>query len=152
MKFAAITFFAMLIAVVGILSFEEPTFSAEATSAPSPIFNLYFPATSDTITSAENDTLLFGTKLDGKYSYNYYLKFTNLSGTTAANVILQETNVFDTDDAAALWYPVDTAAVSGAGVYRLFGELVYGRHQRLIIDGSGVQSSTYAINGTYKRD
>jgi hypothetical protein len=145
--------------LIGLLAFEEPVTKLPAAKEviaseddESPIFNLYWSPTDDTITSAENDTLLYGTRLDGTFAFNHVIRFVNLSGTTAANIILQETNAFDTDDATSLWYPVDTTAVSGAGVYRVFGSLVYGRHQRLIIDGSGVQSSTYDANSVFKRN
>lgn len=96
----------------------------------------------DTLTNAETVTLPFPKSVNTMdvYDYLYQIKAENLSGTTAANVIVQE-SLFSTGN---YWVPVDTIAVSGSSDLFATGT-VQGVRQRLVIVGSGTQSTQIEV-------
>lgn len=128
-------------------SFDEDEFVAGST-----IYENTF--TADTITNAENDTLTISPNLISFWSYNWTLRATQESGTKDVIFILQESNERTGDS----WYEVerDTASGSGTTITRLFGSGLSGRaqgvRQRVILDGSGTQSTTYVVKATYKKE
>ena len=104
--------------------------------------------TKDTITNAANDTLAVPVNLLSLYTYDYTLVKTNISGTTALKLYLQESNLTsgNTD-----WLTIDSSVVSTTTTGRIKGTDVFGVRHRLIVDGSGTQSSSYNLQATLKR-
>lgn len=102
----------------------------------------------DTLTNAETVTLPFPKNVNTMdvYDYLYQIKAENLSGTTAANVIVQE-SLFDSGN---FWVPVDTVAVSGSSDLFVTGT-VQGVRQRLVIVGSGTQSTQLQVIGRIRK-
>lgn len=137
----------LAIAFIGLIAWTGNAESPDDYSAP---FNpMYTETSSDTITNAENDTITLSSRLFSKWTYNWTLNVTNLSGTTNVIVKVEESNSYSGND----WYPVGTPdTASGTELLRVYGDVVYGRRQRIIIDGTGTHSSTYTATGTYKRE
>jgi hypothetical protein len=115
---------------------------------------IYTNSWADTITDAANDTLLIPTALVSLWSYNYVITAANVSGTTNIIAILQENNA----RTGTVWYEVERDTLAAAGTKRLHGGAinalgyVKGVRQRLILDGSGTQVSTYATTLTLKKE
>lgn len=116
--------------------------------------NWFYQTTSDTITDAENDTIVTNFGFYTQWTYNVTLEATQLSGTTSIIAILQEQNPYATSEND--WYEVERDTISATGIIRLYGGSgdlahVKGRRQRVVLDGSGTQSSTYTLDTNYKR-
>ena len=111
--------------------------------------NIYRPTiTADTITNTEADTLTISNLLYSPWHYNWTFVTTQLSGTQAIVARLYESNTVSGTD----WIQVDTLALSGsADLDRLVGTVTYGIRQRVILTGSGTQSTKYWIYPTYKK-
>ena len=111
--------------------------------------------TLDTITNAEADTILVGPSASTYYTFNsnfayiYVLARTSLSGTANTTMVLQESNV--TTGGAATWYTVSTASGTGATVTSVSASNLFGRRHRLILTGTGTQSTSYGITATLKK-
>lgn len=97
----------------------------------------------DTITNTEADTIPLALSLDKvSYKYNYGLTRTSLSGTANVTVILQESNE---TSGTTNWYTVATATGTGATNANISGAQNYGVRQRIILTGSGTQSTSYRL-------
>jgi hypothetical protein len=108
--------------------------------------------TSDTITNAENDTLNLGSNLVSRWSYNWHINSTQLSGTESIIAIVQETNNASSSQTTPTdWIEVARDTLTANEDLRITGEVVYGIKQRLILDGSGTQSSTYSVKFAGKK-
>lgn len=111
--------------------------------------------TLDTITNTEADTILVGPSASTYYTFNsnfayiYVLARTSLSGTANTTMVLQESNV--STGGAATWYTVSTASGTGATVTSVSAANLYGRRHRLILTGTGTQSTSYGITATLKK-
>ena len=111
--------------------------------------------TLDTITNTEADTILVGPSASTYYTFNsnfayiYVLARTSLSGTANTTMVLQESNV--TTGGAATWYTVSTASGTGATVTSVSASNLFGRRHRLILTGTGTQSTSYGITATLKK-
>ena len=111
--------------------------------------------TLDTITNTEADTILVGPSASTYYTFNsnfayiYVLARTSLSGTANTTMVLQESNV--STGGAATWYTVSTASGTGATVTSVPAANFYGRRHRLILTGTGTQSTSYGITATLKK-
>lgn len=112
----------------------------------------------DTITNTEADTLYVGTNaasqssaylFNSNFAYIYVLNRTSLSGTANTTMVLQESNV--STGGAATWYTVATASGTGATVTSVSASNLYGRRHRLILTGTGTQSTSYGITATLKK-
>jgi len=116
---------------------------------------LYRTFTKDTITNAANDTLLIGPTtttyydLQSRYVCGVYLTRTNISGTTALTVTIQANGL--SSSGTGDWSTVATSAATTATNEQLAVAECYGRRLRVIIDGSGTQSSSYQVNFVLKR-
>lgn len=112
--------------------------------------SVFFPKAfaADTITDAENDTLAIPFSLVSSYNWSVGIVTTRLSGTQSLQLIVQEALTTGTD-----WIAIDTLAIGNAAATtaRITGDQVYGRKQRLILDGTGTQSVRYTINAVYKK-
>jgi len=108
--------------------------------------------TSDTITNAENDTLNLGANLISRWSYCWHINTTQLSGTESIIAIVQETNNASSSQTTPTdWLEVDRDTLTANEDLRITGEIVYGVKQRLILDGSGTQSSKYSVKFAGKK-
>jgi hypothetical protein len=111
--------------------------------------------TLDTITNTEADTILVGPSASTYYTFNsnfayiYVLARTSLSGTANTTMVLQESNV--STGGAATWYTVSTASGTGATVTSVSASNLFGRRHRLILTGTGTQSTSYGITATLKK-
>lgn len=151
--FASIFAFLLIVACFGVaLIGDTPTATAEEVGADMAAARAYYypsayTSTSDTITNAENDTLTVSANLVSPWGVKLVAVVANLSGTTAMNIIVQGSLDLTT---SKTWYPIDTVAVAGAGTYTWEDSYVPEVAHRFIIDGSGAQSSTYAVRAVYK--
>ena len=105
--------------------------------------------TTDTITNAEADTLLLPADFVSPWSYTYSIVVDSLSGTDTLSFVLQESasKSGNTD-----WVTVSTGAGSElTSPLRTTTALMYGRRARIIVRGSGTQSTTYAITFLAKK-
>jgi len=103
---------------------------------------------SDTITDSEADTILLPAIMVSPWSYNWTVVTTQLSGTQAITAAVQESASKTGTD----WFPVSSVSMSGsADIDRIVGALIYGYRQRLIITGTGTQSTTYTIRFVAKK-
>ena len=104
--------------------------------------------TPDTITNTESDTLLLPADFVSPWSYVYQVVMDSLSGTDTLSFIVQESVLRsgNTD-----WVTVATGAGSASVRTRITGALMYGRRQRIIVNGAGTQSTRYAITFLAKK-
>jgi len=154
MKFSKYLPYAVVLAFLAcaLFSFTETAPAESELVAASPVYEYTF--TADTITDAENDTLTVSPYLISNWKYNWTARVNQESGTKSVIFILEESNERTGDS----WYEVerDTASGSGETITRLFGSGLSGRvagvRQRVVLDGSGTQSSTYTVKVTLKKD
>lgn len=134
-----------------------------SSAPPSPVFNLYYtPDTDeDTITGVDVITLTPGLNLDGKFTYDYTIIIAAGDSTTedssyyAGSIYLFENakDINNDGNYANGWYPLDTIAFTAAGLYRTYGELVYGRRHKLEIHTTDSNEViTYDVDAVFKRD
>lgn len=110
----------------------------------------------DTLTDTENDTITHSTRFISLWTQNHTVDIVSLSGSVSVIAILQENNA----RTGGTWYEVERDTASAAGQIRLHGgstsntglSYVKGLRQRLILDGSGTQSTTYSYKATYKKE
>lgn len=104
--------------------------------------------TLDTITNAANDTLALGANILSNYEWSYHIIRTNISGTTNIAVAIQASGNTsgDTD-----WVTVATTSATTATNEILSGVSFYGLRHRVIVDGTGTQSSSYKIKAVLKK-
>lgn len=108
--------------------------------------------TTDTITDAENDTLYLGSNLISRWSYNWHINTTQLSGTESIIAIVQETNNASSSQSTPTdWIEVDRDTLTANEDLRITGDIIYGIKQRLILDGSGTQSTRYLVKFVAKK-
>lgn len=143
MKNKTILFFFLAVsATLALMAFGP---KAEGEYAPKEYYR-YAPA-QDTITNTEADTLAIPVNLLSNWTYGYSVVLGNLSGTTNVAVVLQQSHMLsgETD-----WKTLATFTGT-SGILHLDGIDVTAIRHRLILTGSGTQSSTYDIDGIYKR-
>lgn len=104
--------------------------------------------TPDTITNTESDTLLLPADFISPWSYAYQIVMDSLSGTDTLSFVVQESVLRsgNTD-----WITVATGAGSASVRTRITGALMYGRRQRIIVNGAGTQSTRYSITFLAKK-
>lgn len=103
----------------------------------------------DTLTNAGSVTLMPSKSAVGsndQYSYLWQVTSTQLSGTTAATIYVEE-SLFPSGD---YWALVDTVAVSAAGNILISGTMK-GFRQRIRIVGSGTQSTQLRVGTMFRR-
>lgn len=147
MKLLKYSLFGLFIIGMAALHYAFKGAEAEAMYSGSPLYQYAFP--SDTITDTEADTLLIPVRLLSRWGYNWTISTTQLSGTQNLSCQLQESNTYTGSDWIDVGSPVTTSGA--ADLDRAIGEFVYGVRQRLIITGSGTQSTTYSVTTTYKK-
>lgn len=146
--------FAMLATFAAALMFAESTRKSELYNTPPAVSNYYTREfTADTITNAENDTISIPAQFLDAWVPNVFLETTQLSGTQAINLIIQENSKLT---GTTGWVSVDTVALSGSSdadrlSYPAAPYWVRGLRMRVIIDGSGTQSTRYTGRVVAKR-
>lgn len=108
----------------------------------------YAYSVTDTITDAENDTLTIPTRLVSKWTGLYHIAVTSLSGTVSVLNTVQESASYGSTD----WVQVDSVSNTAAGTKRMDQDIIYGPRQRIILDGSGTQSTRYTVHFFAKKD
>lgn len=141
-------FLTLLLAFVGFLSFAgRPEGSAEAFASPNVLPKTW---TLDTITNAANDTLTLPWTLQSRYTGALQITRTNISGTTNLSVVIQS-SVTSASSSDATWVAVATSAGTGATAEVLTLAETYGQRYRIIVDGTGTQSSSYQLSWLSKK-
>lgn len=115
--------------------------------AVSGIYTYAFPA--DTITDTEVDVLTIPSVLISKWSYNWTISTTQLSGTQKLSCQISESNTRTGTD----WLNVGSAVTTSGStdLDRAVGEILYGMRQRMTITGTGTQSTRYVVTVTLKK-
>lgn len=155
--YSALIAFVLVAIAAPIFMASTANESAKETIASSTANYYLYPVsatgyTSDTITNAENDTLTLGANLLSRWSYCWHINTTQLSGTESIIAIVQETNNASSSQSTPTdWLEVDRDTLTANEDLRITGEVVYGAKQRLILDGSGTQSSTYSVKFVGKK-
>lgn len=152
--FSALSAFVLLAVAAPILmSSERPLKAVDANydlAGSSANYYLYPTSTtgyeSVTITDAGNDTTTLGANLLSRWSYCWHINSTQSSGTESVIAILQETNNASASQATPTdWIEVDRDTLTANEDLRMTGDIVYGAKQRLILDGSGTQSTAITL-------
>jgi hypothetical protein len=133
-------------AIVTLSGFEDSnTVNTAGPSAP----RLYtYEFTLDTITNAANDTLLLpATDVQSNYEWSYFITRTSISGTANIAVSVQASGVRsgNTD-----WVQVGVTSATTATNEMVSGTSFHGRRHRIIVDGTGTQSTSYKITAVLK--
>lgn len=102
----------------------------------------------DTISNANNDTLSFPYNVFSSYSSLYQITRTNISGTTNVSVALQQSAVTSGNSD---WVTVATTSGTSSTNEALTLNPTYGIRYRLIVDGTGTQSTSYRITAVLKK-
>lgn len=131
--------------IVAIFAALAMSFGKMEGGAPS---GYYRYAVTDTITNAEKDTLLLPVTFFSRYTYCVQGVRTSLSGTHNVKFVLQQAN---TTTGNTDWLSVDSTSTTSATIGLLQGAEMYGVRYRLLVNGSGTQSSRYVINFTMKK-
>lgn len=98
----------------------------------------------DTITNATNDTVTIPVNLLSNREGCWWITCTAISGTIGVTATVQESSYLGTTSSAFDWATVSTAAsISAAGVTQICFNRTQGFKQRLILDGTGTQSTRF---------
>jgi len=147
-------YFAGLVIICAALLFAETTKNSQADYYAATSNTYRFEFTADTITNAENDTINMSVQFLDAWVPVAFLETTQLSGTQAINLIIQENSRLT---GTTGWISVDTVALSGSSdldrlSYPAAPYWVRGQRMRIIIDGSGTQSTRYTGRVIAKRE
>lgn len=99
----------------------------------------------DTITNAANDTIVLPWTFQSRYTGALQITRTNISGTTNLAVSIQA-SVTSSSGTDATWVTVATTSATTATAELLTLAETYGQRYRIIIDGTGTQSSSYRLS------
>lgn len=114
-------------------------------TAPPPARLLVKTWALDTITNAANDTLTLPWTLQSRYTGSLQITRTNISGTTNIAVSIQA-SVTSSSGTDATWVTVATTSATTATAELLTLAETYGQRYRIIVDGTGTQSSSYRLS------
>jgi hypothetical protein len=106
------------------------------------------PYSLDTITNAANDTILLPVALYSAFEGVFQVVRTSISGTANIALKVEQSNIAsgNTD-----WVSVATGSGTGATTEALQLTSMNGLRYRLILDGTGTQSTSYRAHVTIKR-
>lgn len=104
----------------------------------------------DTITNAANDTLTVPFTMQSRYTGALQITRTNISGTTNVAVSIQ-TSVTSATSTDVTWVTVATTSATTATAELLTLAETYGQRYRIIVDGTGTQSTSYRLSWLGKR-
>lgn len=161
-KFIYSALLAFVLAAIAAPVFMSSTANespAEATTALAGSASNYylFPVSatgyeSVTITNAANDTTYLGANLLSRWSYCWHINSTQSSGTQNVIAIVQETNNASSGQTTPTdWIEVARDTLTANEDIRITGDVVYGAKQRLILDGSGTQSTAITLKFVGKK-
>lgn len=143
-------YFGILVTVAATLAFtksERKAFNDMGEEyAPSTYF--YKAYSLDTLANAANDTLTLSEKLLSNYEGVFQVVRTNISGTT--NVALKVEQAVITSGNTD-WVSVATGAGTGATTEALQLTSMLGTRYRIILDGTGTQSTSYRVHVMLKK-
>lgn len=141
---------AFLLFCIGALSFAGKPEAVDSTNfAPVPSL-LSKTWAKDTITNAANDTLTLPWTLQSRYTGALQITRTSISGTINLSVVIQA-SVTGASSADVTWVTVATSSGTGATNEILTLAETYGQRYRIIVDGTGTQSSSYRLSWLSKR-
>lgn len=151
-------FGACLLFVVGLLSFAgKPDYltnadavEVETGKAFAPAKLLSYTFTKDTITNAANDTLTVPWVLQSRYTGALQITRTSISGTANIAVSIQ-TSVTSSSSTDVTWVTVATTSATTATAELLTLAETYGQRYRIIVDGTGTQSTSYRLSWLSKK-
>ena len=95
----------------------------------------------DTVTNATNDTVTIPVNLLTDRNGAWSVQATNISGTTSIIAIVQESTYLGTTSSATDWHEVTRDTFAATGNDWLFFDNITGFKMRLVLDGSGTQST-----------
>lgn len=125
---------------------EDSQATALATPAPPRLFTYEFPL--DTISNAANDTLLLpATDVQSNYEWAYFVTRTSISGTANIAVSVQASGLRSGN---IDWTQVGITSATTATNEIVSGTSFHGRRHRIIVDGTGTQSTSYRITAVLK--
>lgn len=117
-------------------------------AAPNPPRLYSYEFTLDTISNAANDTLsLPATDVQSNYEWSYFITRTSISGTANIAVAIQASGV---RSGSTDWTQVGVTSATTATNEIVSGTSFYGRRHRIIVDGTGTQSTSYKITAVLK--
>lgn len=140
-------FIGSLLLLVGILTFAGKPETAETYAAPNVLSKTW---TLDTITNAANDTLTVPFTMQSRYTGALQITRTNISGTTNIAVSIQA-SVVNSTSTHTEWITVATTSATTATNELLTLAETYGQRYRIIVDGTGTQSSSYRLSWLSKK-
>ena len=124
---------------------ELATLAPEAALASASSYYIYPTGSTtyegDTITNATNDTVTIPVNLLTDRNWAWSIQATNISGTTAIIAIVQESSYLGTTASATDWDEIGRDTFSATGTDWIRGDHTTGFKHRLILDGSGTQST-----------
>lgn len=139
---------AALLFIMGLLFFAgKPEHTAEPFATPNVLMKTW---TLDTITNAANDTLTLPWTMQSRYTGALQITRTNISGTTNIAVSIQA-SVTSASSTDVTWVTVATTSATTATAELLTLAETYGQRYRIIVDGTGTQSSSYRLSWLGKR-
>lgn len=141
---------AFLLFCIGALSFAGKPEAVDSANFAPPSALLTKTWAKDTITNAANDTLTLPWVLQSRYTGALQITRTSISGTINLSVVIQA-SVTGASSADVTWVTVATSAGTGATNEILTLAEAYGQRYRVIVDGTGTQSSSYRLSWLSKR-
>lgn len=139
---------AALLFLIGLLFFAgKPEDKAEAFATPNVLPKTW---ALDTITNAANDTLTLPWTMQSRYTGALQITRTSISGTANIAVSIQA-SVTSASSTDVTWVTVATTAATTATPELLTLAETYGQRYRIIVDGTGTQSSSYRLSWLGKR-
>lgn len=141
---------AFLLFCIGALSFAGKPEAVDSANFAAPSALLAKTWAKDTITNAANDTLTLPWVLQSRYTGALQITRTSISGTINLSVVIQA-SVTGASSADVTWVTVATSAGTGATNETLTLAETYGQRYRIIVDGTGTQSSSYRLSWLSKR-
>lgn len=133
------------LSIVLFFAGKPSTAQREEMTAPPPARLLVKTWALDTITNAANDTLTLPWTLQSRYTGSLQITRTNISGTTNIAVSIQA-SVTSSSGTDATWVTVATTSATTATAELLTLAETYGQRYRIIVDGTGTQSSSYRLS------
>jgi hypothetical protein len=141
--------FSVAFAAITATAFKGETRAEMAAFAAPSAPRLYsYEFSLDTITNAANDTLaLPATDVQSNYEWAYFITRTSISGTANIAVAVQASGVRsgNTD-----WTQVGVTSATTATNEVVGSTTFHGRRHRIIVDGTGTQSTSYKITAVLK--
>lgn len=135
----------LLLAIIALAAFFASFERAENLIAPQAVYRTW---TGGAISNAENDTLSIPQILESPYQYSIYFRFATSAGTRAGKIYLEQKNL----TAQTNWMKVDsTSLAAGTFDYLMKGANTWGTMHRVIVDGSGTQTTTYTGTAVFKK-